>query len=681
MALRVVSVVLLAAIARAGTSQVKVTPIGKVTELLKGLQTKVEAEGKKEAAQYDKFACFCKEQSDDKNYAIEKSEKIISRLTAQISKLEADIAQLTTDISKLSLSITEMGKEIDSATETREKEHEAYLATSKDLDEAIESCESAIVAIQESKGNLKDAKVNLAQVQNQLSASPSMQKMSHDLLALVQKTGQAPAKYQFQGNDIIAILEKTLATIKSTKKDLDFDEIDVKSIFDKKVLGLSNEEKFAEKERAQKEAIADSKTEELNNAKEANDDEKKDMNSDQRFLNVVTGECQDKASLFDQNSQTRTGELTAISKAIELLESGVIPNEGANKKLVGFLQQGKMAPSFVQIVRTLQQDGHHAVKRVEALLEQAAGRLDSRALESAMIRVKVSEDHFVKVRGLIKDLIAKLKADAHSEAEQKSFCDGAMGKAITSRDASKAKQEKARALLATAEALKESLETEIADLKEEIAKNKKALMEATELRKEEQVDNDQTLNEAEAGKSATDLALVTLQNFYSSAFLQTRNKYTPLNADREGKTFGDLAPDAFDDNYRGAQGESKGIIGILEVINSDFERTIKQVTADEKAAEEEFDKFKKANVDDTENKEDTVKTKDAGLRKAKADILEQEQALRDAQDVLDAAEDKLEELKSSCVDAEEDFAERAAKRKAEVEALKEALAILEDWQA
>lgn len=680
MASRVVLAALFAVSARAGSSQVKVTPIGKVTELLKGLQTKVEAEGKKEAAQYDKFACFCKEQSDDKNYAIEKSQKIISRLTAQITKLEADIAQLTTDISKLSLSITEKGKEIDEATEVREKEHKEYLVKAEDLDEAIVMCENAIAAIKESKGDLKDAKVNLAQVQNQLLVSPSMEKMSHDLLALVQKIGQAPAKYQFQGNDIIAILQKTLASMKSMKKDLDFDEIDVKSIFDKKVLGLTNEKKFAEKERAEKEAIAESKTEELNNAKEDHDDEKKDLNSDQNFLDVVTGQCQDKAALFDQRSQTRAGELTAISKAIELLESGVIPNEGANKKLVGFLQQGNIAPSFVQIVRTLQQDGNHAIKRVEVLLEQAAGRLDSRALESAMIRVKVSEDHFVKVRGLIKDLITKLQADAQSEAEQKSFCDGAMAKAITARDTSKAKQEKARALLATAEALKESLETEIADLSGQIAKNNKALMEATELRKEESAENEQTLAEAEAGKSAAELALVTLQNFYSSALLQTRSKYEPPNADREGNTFGDLAPDVFESKYHGSQEESKGIIGILEVINSDFLRTIQKVTAEEKAAEEEFDKFKKENLDDTKTKEDTVKTKDGELRKAKADILEQEQALKDAQDVLDVAEDKLDELKSSCVDAEEDFAERAAKRKAEVEALKEALAILEEWQ-
>jgi hypothetical protein len=685
MALRAVPVLLLSTFARgAGASQVKVTPIGKVTELLKGLQTKVEAEGKQEAAEYDKYACFCKEQSSDKLYVIEKSKKIISRLTSEITKLEADIAQLTNEISKSSLAITAMKKEIDKETEIRNKDHEEYLVKAKDLDEAIDMCGKAIEAMQESKGDLKDAKVNLAQVHNKLSASLSLQKMSQDLLGLVQKIGQEPAKYQFQGNDIIAILQKTMASMKSMKKDLDFDEMDLKAISDKKVLGLSNEKEFAEKERAQKEAIAESKTEELNDAKEANDDEKKDMNADENFLDVVTKECQDKAQLFDQRSETRAGELTAISKAIEALEDGVIPNEGANKKLVGFLQQGKQsktAPSFVQIFRTLQQDGHNAVKRVEALLEQAAGRLDSTRLTNVMIRVKVSEDHFVKVRGLIKDLIEKLKADAESEAEQKSFCDKAMKEAITSRDMSKAKQEKARALLSTAEAKKESLEEEIADLNEAIAKNKKALLEATELRDEEKTDNEKTINEADQGMNAAQLALVTLQDFYSTAFLQTRSKYVPPDADREGKTFGDLAPDAFDSKYHGSQEESKGIIGILEVIVADFARTIKKVSAEETAAEEAFEKFKKENLDDTDTKEKTVKKKEEHLHKTKAFILEQEEAIKDATDILDAAEDKLDELKSGCVDAEEDFAERAAKRKAEVEALKEALAILEDWKA
>ena len=44
-----------------------------------------------------------------------------------------------------------------------------------------------------------------------------------------------------------------------------------------------------------------------------------------------------------------------------------------------------------------------------------------------------------------------------------------------------------------------------------------------------------------------------------------QTKYTPPNSDREGNTVGDVAPDFAGDNYAGAQSESKGIVGILEV--------------------------------------------------------------------------------------------------------------------
>merc|ERR1719284_1603913 len=79
----------------------KVTPMEKVIGLMKDLSAKVAEEGKKEAAQYDKFACFCKEQADEKLYAIEKSEAKIADLKAEIKELNGDIAELNTDISDL----------------------------------------------------------------------------------------------------------------------------------------------------------------------------------------------------------------------------------------------------------------------------------------------------------------------------------------------------------------------------------------------------------------------------------------------------------------------------------------------------------------------------------------------------------------------------------------------------
>merc|ERR1719261_1035649 len=134
------------------------------------------------------------------------------------------------------------------------------------------------------------------QVTSGVVKSVSQQKSS--AMALVSKLEAAP-KFEYQSNDIIATLEDLLATFKEMKKDLDFTEHDVNSAFEKNRLALSNEKKFAEKEKAEKEAIVEAKTEELEAAKTDRDEEKSDMKADQNFLDTLTEECQDKANAFD----------------------------------------------------------------------------------------------------------------------------------------------------------------------------------------------------------------------------------------------------------------------------------------------------------------------------------------------------------------------------------------------
>jgi len=124
----------------------KVTPIEKVMELMKKLSAQVTAEGKKEAEQYDKYACFCKEQADEKLYNIEKSEKIIKKQTAKISKLGTEITVLNGDINKLTTTIEEKQAAIKAAEETRNEQHEKYVATDTDMQAAIKAIKGAIKA-------------------------------------------------------------------------------------------------------------------------------------------------------------------------------------------------------------------------------------------------------------------------------------------------------------------------------------------------------------------------------------------------------------------------------------------------------------------------------------------------------------------------------------------------------
>jgi len=280
---------------------------------------------------------------------------------------------------------------------------------------------------------------------------------------------------------------------------------------------------------------------------------------------------------------------------------------------------------------------------------------------------------------LIKDLIAKLKADAKSEATQKGICDKGMKKAVSDRDEANAKIEVANAKITTLTAKKNALEDEIDTLNGQIAELKKALNEATELRADDKATNEETMTMSDEGAESVKMALELLSDFYKNAFVQT-GKYTPPKADRDGNTVGDLAPEVFDSSYHGSQAESKGIVGILEVILSDFERTNAQAKKDDKESQEAFEKFEQETNDDVKTKQNRIKKADGELSNAEADILDQQQALSDAKDLLDSSAKALEDLEAMCVKGEETWEERKQKREDEVEALKNALNILDEWQ-
>merc|ERR550514_89464 len=87
----------------AGTvrSAQKITPVESVINLLERLEKQTMEEGKEEAAGYDKYSCFCKEQADEKLYSITTKDKKIALLTDQIAALDGAITGLNNDIKDL----------------------------------------------------------------------------------------------------------------------------------------------------------------------------------------------------------------------------------------------------------------------------------------------------------------------------------------------------------------------------------------------------------------------------------------------------------------------------------------------------------------------------------------------------------------------------------------------------
>merc|ERR1719231_281497 len=205
------------------------------------------------------------------------------------------------------------------------------------------------------------------------------------------------------------------------------------------------------------------------------------------------------------------------------------------------------------------------LQNVQQMLGAEAKRLKSSLLGSLVM--KVAADPFAKVKELIQKLIERLVKEAEEEASKKGFCDQEMGKATHSRDSRLLSVDKITAELQGLEAKRDFLQREIEVLTQNLKELDANLKEQTKLRNEEKAENLTTLKEAKGGLAAVTDALNTLKIFYrkaarASSFIQ----YSPVDDDTAGA--------GFKGSYRGNQEGSKAILGMLQTIVSDFERTI-----------------------------------------------------------------------------------------------------------
>ena len=131
------------------------------------------------------------------------------------------------------------------------------------------------------------------------------------------------------------------------------------------------------------------------------------------------------------------------------------------------------------------------------------------------------------------------------------------------------------------------------------------------------------------------------------------------------------------DQSTSAQGAGGGIVGLLEVCESDFSKGLAEMVAGEESAQRDYDQQTKENEIDNATKEQDVKYKTkeaAGLDQAVAELTSDRSGV---QEELDAVNEYLAKLEDRCVAKPETYGERTARREAEIAGLKQALEILE----
>merc|ERR1719327_1425452 len=592
--------------------------VDKVITMLEDLQLQVLAEGEAEAATYNKFACFCKTTQKDKSEAIKTGKDDKASLSADIKKLSKERDDLDDKIAQLQEDIKKAEDEMDKATKKSDASLKEYQVNEADLKTALYALTEAIKVLKSSKTP------SLVQLQ---SVGKTMQEaaLMADALGLggaqVQKAatfflqqGDVPVEmedYKFHSSSIIETLEGLLNDFRKTKAGVDADEVQRVQEYDMFMQDKTDFVKaktlaLAEAKATREQTIAD-----IGTASQELTTVSATLLDDMEYLDELNTVCSDKAKTWDQRTKLRANELTAITQATGIVKATVA--EKTQSSTIRFAQTASVlhiadavasSDSAMEAIeaeaesseadeplgflqrRSVQKhdpasnDGGRQM--IISLLKGKGQELKSTLLTSLASRI--AADPFAKIKKLIQELIERLLQEAANEANQKGWCDKATADATQKRSYAADEIEDLNAKMAKLAALSDKLGEEIKTLNAEIKELNDKRAEAEAARKEENAD---TVTEAKAGLDAVKMAIDILDKFYKTsakAKVDLSLAQGPL----------DDAPDAGFDNgeaYKGAGAESGGIIGMMEVIQSDFERTISETKKAEAEAEKEHLEF------------------------------------------------------------------------------------------
>eukprot|EP00408_Alexandrium_pacificum_P022399 CAMPEP_0171199370 /NCGR_PEP_ID=MMETSP0790-20130122/23430_1 /TAXON_ID=2925 /ORGANISM="Alexandrium catenella, Strain OF101" /LENGTH=446 /DNA_ID=CAMNT_0011664717 /DNA_START=1 /DNA_END=1338 /DNA_ORIENTATION=- len=391
--------------------------------------------------------------------------------------------------------------------------------------------------------------------------------------------------------------------------------------------------------------------------------------------------CMQTASDHEHAVAGREEELKALTEAKQIIQSSM---GAAASKTYSFVQVASKASSTARSrsMASVKMDAQRAIALVKRLAEkqhsqslaQLASRLVALSRYSRYGEVGGAEP-FAKVKTLIENMLRKLQQELSQEVQMKMYCDEEMNKTSTRQDTLEDQVEGLKSridqLVSKSVDLKgqvQDLQTELSDLAKLQAEMEKSRKQAHDVYLSGKADLQQGLDGARS-------AIRVLRDYYASkeegsaALLQMRDGAS-IAAEAE-----DRQP-AATGKFEKSSGAGAGIIGLLEVVESDLAKNLALVETEEDSAQAEYESLaRENNVLKTDKEQDVVyKTRETkSIEKAITELSSDHDG---SSQELAAVSEYLAKVREQCVAKPESYLERKARREAEIQGLEEALALL-----
>jgi len=647
------------AVAGSNTVQhAKISPVQKVIAMIDEMAGKVQKELDATTKDFEEYAKFCDDESVEKDYAIKDSTEQVETLTATITETSATIESAAAAVEDLSTKISDTESELTTSTALRAQEKESFMKTEKELLETVRELGGANEAMKKSLAlvQLRGGKVGqqerealaavVAGLGQIVEASFVAPEQRRKIQALLEERADTEEQFEFRAhsmdsNAIVETLSEMEDKASESLNDARKREGEAAQAYALLKQSMDGETAGMKEELSENTNLKASSAEKLAGAQGDLEITKKSLAEDTAYLKDLKRDCQTRAREFEAESKDNNAEITALGKAKAIL-----------LKKFALVQTATRVHALAKVQA---RDNEDSKSRALRSIEQLGRKLHSTALVSLAYRA--ASDPFGKIRSMIEDMIAKLLQEAAEEATQKAFCDTEIGESTKSKDEKQGKLDKVNARLESAESTTATLMDEVSVLSKEVADSDAAMATATALRGKEKATFVVVEKDLSESQEACAAATEVLREYYEGASLiQTGQK-------AKGQT--------------DEQGDGSGILGMLEVAESDFATGLAEARTVEEAAQGDFDKLKDEAKMLKATKTMEIKGKQSEMASLKTSIGDLSSDKEGLTGELGAVLAYLDKLKPQCETKVPSYAERKAAREAEIEGLKNGLEILE----
>jgi len=578
----------------------------------------------------------------------------------------------------LTTSIASNSADLKAATEIRNKEKVDYEKADQELAETVSMLRRAHGIIEKamSGGSFIQGKVagNIAAALNEIIAAVGVSTGDKSKLQSLMQTdsddmqpGGAPAPdaYKSQSGGILAALEDMLEKSEAQRSEGQKAEMNGNHNFS--MLKQSLEQSVAQQEKELSEGKKgkagqeEAKAEADGELTRTNDE----VSVDSKNLKDLQHECMTSAEEHEVSQKERADELTALATAKKIINE---KTGGAADRTYSLMQVTTSTQSKLQMRAKEQQD------QIVALLQQVAKKTQKTELAQLASRIRstmlVGADPFAKVKTMIQEMVEKLTKEAADEAGKKEFCDKEMSETKAKMEDKQSEVDDLNTKIDRATAKIAKLAESTATLESELGTIAEEQNTATGMRDEEKAAWGAAKADFESGLEGLQMALQVLRDYYAE---KAPEEFMQKDID--------TAMSLAQASTQKESGAASGIIGMLEVAESDFSKMLAEGSATEAESQKLFDTNTQDNKVATASKRMEVKYQKKDSKETKAFLEETSNDLGTSQTELAAVLEYWEKLQPQCVAKPEPYAERKKRRETEIAGLKQALEILSNEAA